>query len=864
MLLNRNTQLASTTHRRDAEVAELAQRRTVSNSMFEISDSLSPLCALCVSAMKRLFHRLLLQSLKLLCCGLALLLILAICLPFHSIQAQSGALIPSTKEKPDSSILSLQVMNVDVLVDNQHARVRVLQIYDNHTAETLEGKYLFALPPDASVSDFAVWDNDTRIPGVMMEKRRANAIYGEIKQKTVDPGLLQQDDEHEGHSAFSAKVFPINPYGTKRVEMEYTEMLPVEGLASHFTFPLKSSFGEAQRVGEFNLHIHVLGDYPVSVADSSRTAYPLRVLKSQANEFEAEFDARDMNLTEDFSFDYTINVPQSTLSFITYRAPERITAYDLRDPALAARNPDGYFEARAIFNERGNSQPSETVQSSATSESNRQPRNILLLLDTSLSMYGEKLRRAVEAIDYFLHSLTPQDHFNLILFNEETDFFSPVPVKATPERIEQALAFIKGSSLGGGTNLKAVFEKALNAAQAFPAGERNIILISDANPTFGAINSKQIASLFDREKRERTEATRTRLFAFALGSDANDALLAELAKKTQGSFAHARETEDISAMLKVFFGKVSQPGIENLRLTTSDPANFYQVYETGETSFDGSSFAFVGRYKKSEAQATINLSAQYGAGAINLSREVQLPEFEDTHQQLPRLWARARVAALIRDMNLNGEREDYISEIIRLSQKYKFVTPYTAFLAAPRALLRPRLIQPGDPVIRVKTDPSITAVFAVLPDGETLPLKYLPSEGVWEMRFFAPAWMPDGTYRCRLLLTDKSGNGYQEEKSFVVDSHAPRLKVHLASATARAGDEILLRVDADSDTARLVAKFYGAQPAELHWSAEEKTNTGRLRVPAGLAAGEYTLSVTAEDLAHNQATTEVRVEVIGR
>jgi Ca-activated chloride channel family protein len=787
---------------------------------------------------------------------------LALIAPFRSGQAQSGVLIPSSKDRPDENVLSLQVMNVDVLIDNQHATVRVLQIYDNHTAQTLEGKYLFALPPAASVSDFAVWDNDTRIPGVMMEKRRANAIYGEIKQQAVDPGLLQQDDEHEGQSAFSAKVFPINAYGSKRVEMEYTEMLAVEGLNSHFTFPLKPSFGDAQHVGEFNLHIHVVGDYPISVSDSSQTAYPLRVLKSEPQEFEAEYEAREIELKEDFSFDYGIGVPQSTLSFISYRAPERISAYDLRDPALASHNADGYFEARAIFNESGNSGGSSGAQAGATGERAAQPRNVLLLLDTSLSMYGEKLSRAVEATDYFLHSLTPQDHFNLMLFNEDTYFFSSTPVEATPERVEQALSFIKGSSLGGGTNLKNVFEKALDAARAFPSGARDIVLISDANPTLGTTSLNNLARLFDNAK--QNEAERTRLFAFALGSDSNDALLSELAKKTHGYFAHARETEDISAMLKIFFAKVSMSGIENLRLTSSDPSNFYQVYATGENSFDGSSFAFVGRYRKAQAQATVNLSGQYGISEINLSRSIQLPEFEDTHQHLPRLWARARVGALLEEMNLKGEREDYIAEIIRLSEKYRFVTPYTAFLAAPRALLRPRLIQPGDPVIRVKTDQSITSVFAVLPYGETLPLKFLQREGVWETRFFAPAWMPDGTYRCRLLMTDRNGNGYQEEKTFVVDSHAPRLKVRLQTQTVRAGDELLLSVDADSDTHRLVAKFYGAQPAELRWSQQEKTNTGRLRVPARLASGQYTLTITAEDFAHNQSTTEVRIEVIGQ
>jgi len=214
--------------------------------------------------------------------------------------AQSGTLIPSTSDKPDSATLSLQVMKVDVLIDNQQARVRVLQIFDSHVAQALEGKYLFALPPQASVSDFAIWEGDMRIPGVMMEKRRANAVYSQIKQQQVDPGLLQQDDDHEGTSAFSAKVFPIAAYGTKRIEMEYTEVLPVESLTSHFTFPLKPSFGDPQRVAEFSLHVHVLSDYPISRVAPATDSYPLKVTKSEANEFEGEFQTTALELKDDF------------------------------------------------------------------------------------------------------------------------------------------------------------------------------------------------------------------------------------------------------------------------------------------------------------------------------------------------------------------------------------------------------------------------------------------------------------------------------------------------------------------------------------------------------------------------------------
>jgi Ca-activated chloride channel family protein len=151
--------------------------------------------------------------------------------------AQSGVLIPLPSEKPNPDVLSLAAMNVDILIDNQHATVKVMQIFDNHTSGTLEGKYVFALPDRSSIADFAVWDSEVRIPGVMMEKQRANQIYESIKHRRTDPGIFQTTDADESSQGFSAKIFPITGHGTKRLEMEYTEELPVNGLSSESTFP---------------------------------------------------------------------------------------------------------------------------------------------------------------------------------------------------------------------------------------------------------------------------------------------------------------------------------------------------------------------------------------------------------------------------------------------------------------------------------------------------------------------------------------------------------------------------------------------------------------------------------------------------
>ncbi len=124
-------------------------------------------------------------------------------------RAQSGVLIPSSVGKPDPRVLTLDEMTVSVVIDNQYARVRVVQIFGNRTDRVQEGRYVFLIPTTAAISDFAVWDGDVRIPGVIVEKRRAEEIYEDIALQSIDPGLLQQEDEGGAPTAFSVQVTPI-------------------------------------------------------------------------------------------------------------------------------------------------------------------------------------------------------------------------------------------------------------------------------------------------------------------------------------------------------------------------------------------------------------------------------------------------------------------------------------------------------------------------------------------------------------------------------------------------------------------------------------------------------------------------------
>src|SRR5882762_10363628 len=155
----------------------------------------------------------------------------------------AGVLLPGDQKQPNAAWLSLDEMSIDIHIDNGHARVGVRQIFANHRGSVLEGNYVFALPGRAIVSDFAVWDDVTRIPGVILERRRAEEIYQQAKMQAIDPGLLQMgergNDEARSTAVFSARIVPIRPYGTKRLEIEYQHSLAVERFESFFAVPLR-------------------------------------------------------------------------------------------------------------------------------------------------------------------------------------------------------------------------------------------------------------------------------------------------------------------------------------------------------------------------------------------------------------------------------------------------------------------------------------------------------------------------------------------------------------------------------------------------------------------------------------------------
>ena len=229
-------------------------------------------------------------------------------------------------------------------------------------------------------------------------------------------------------------------------------------------------------------------------------------------------------------------------------------------------------------------------------------------------------------------------------------------------------------------------------------GGAYLVLLSDGGATRGPIQNGKLASWYEAMWKRFPPANRPRTYIFGVGDDAN--LAAASSAGARGRSARKRAV-DRAGRVQAEFVSVedrSQPdrpvAVWTCRRTPpSIPSTRCRIRRSRVRMA-----AWVGRYPEAAKRtSTFTVHGVRDGTPLAISAKASLPRESSEHPQLPRLWARARVDALLEKIEREGEDQASIDEIIGLARQYKFVTPYTSFLAVPRALLRPRVIRPGDP-----------------------------------------------------------------------------------------------------------------------------------------------------------------------
>ncbi len=160
---------------------------------------------------------------------------------------------------------------------------------------------------------------------------------------------------------------------------------------------------------------------------------------------------------------------------------------------------------------------------------------VLLLLDVSGSMFGDKLSLAKAAGVEFLKALKPTDRVGLLLFSEERSWL----YRFEPNSSIQPGRDIPNLAAGGGTDLAAALREGLGELSKFRDRDRHAVAISD-----GVTKPADFRPIEEAAARAGIS-----LSTIAVGKDADVSLLGRLAKNTGGRAYRADRFDQIPALL---------------------------------------------------------------------------------------------------------------------------------------------------------------------------------------------------------------------------------------------------------------------------------------------------------------------------
>jgi len=552
-----------------------------------------------------------------------------------------GFIIPNPRPGQDIPPLSVKYHHVKVEIINQVAKTSIDQVFVNHFGRDIEGTYIFPVPEGASVSDFAMYVGNERIEGEILDSRAARRIYEDIVRRMRDPGLL----EYIGRNIFRARVFPIPARGEKRVQISYTEVLKSDGGLVKYLYPMNTEKFSRDPLEDVSLSVRI--DSEVPILNVYSPSHKISVRKDGPGRALVGYEDKRVRPDKDFLVYYSLSKDDIGLSFMNWEGPEGGTFMFLASPRFAA-------PGAKVINKR-----------------------IVLVLDSSGSMSGAKIRQAKEAARFIINHLGRGDEFTLVDFDDGVTAFSEALVPATAGNVGRALKFVDAIEDSGGTNIN---DALLEAMSRMRAGDQPnyVLFLTDGLPTVGTTETADILRNI-----MRANTARSRVFVFGVGNDVNTELLDRISSDHRGTSVYIGEDENLEVAISGFYEKISSPLLSDLAVTFKG-IETSQVYpRVLPDLFKGSQLVLVGRYK-GRGPVGVVLTGKSGKEEKRFVLESRGLAGGEQFKFLPRLWATRRIGYLLEEIRLSGSNNELVEEIRRLGLKYGIVTPYTSFLVTER------------------------------------------------------------------------------------------------------------------------------------------------------------------------------------
>ncbi len=548
------------------------------------------------------------------------------------------------------SSYKIKELAVQARIVDQVARVQVTQSFVNTGSQQMEVQFLFPLPYDGAIDKLTLLVDGKEFPGKLMAAKEARSVYESIVRSNKDPALL----EWMGMGLFQTSVFPVPPGAERKVVLNYNQLLRKDRGLTDFLFPLSTAKYTSHAVEKVEFQIAI--ESAIDIKNVYSPTHTVDIKRPDAKHAVVSYTRTNEVPTGDFRLMFDVDKGQVGASVISYKPKE---------------GEDGYFLLLASPQVKG-------------ADAERPKKTVMFVVDRSGSMSGKKIEQAKSALKFVLNNLREGDMFNIVAYDGNVESFRPELARYNDETRKSALGYVEGLYPGGGTNIHGALTTAL--AQLKDSSRPNYVLfLTDGLPTIGVTNEAQIAS-----GAKEANKIRARILSFGVGYDVNSRLLDRIARDGFGLSEYVRPDEDIEAHVSAVYANISAPvltdvtvnfELDGLKPEDGPPVN--RIYPKGNFDlFEGQQLVVVGRYKKPGAAKVVikghvggaEQKYDFGANLIDKSHD-------ESYAFVEKLWAMRRIGEIIDQLDLSGQNNELVKELVDLSTKHGILTPYTSFLA---------------------------------------------------------------------------------------------------------------------------------------------------------------------------------------